>query len=54
MVAVASRVVKKHFHFVESSAYFVWKINLLRTVLFDFEKERTLKDSAFLLGSLPF
>ena len=49
MVVCTSGVVKTkdHLTFVENSAYLVLKIELLFTMLFKFEREVALKDSAF-------
>ena len=47
MVVCTSRFVKMKERFVDKSAYFVLKIQLLLRVLSNFEREATLKDSAF-------
>ena len=49
MVVCTSGVVKTkdHLTFVENSEFFVLKIELLFTMLFKFEREVALKDSAF-------
>ena len=38
---------KSTYHYVENSAHFELKIELLLTVLYNFEREVALKDSAF-------
>ena len=40
------------YHFVENSAYFVLTIELLLTVLSNYEREVALKDPAFLMGTV--
>ena len=35
------------YHFIENATYFVLKIELLLTILSNFEREAALKDSAF-------
>ena len=49
VVVCTARVVKMRntYYFIENSAYFVLEIELLMTVLSNFEREATLKGSAF-------
>ena len=49
VVVCAIRVVKmkEHLLFVKNSGYFVFKIDLLITVLSNFERKAAIKDSAF-------
>ena len=49
VVVCTNRVVKlkSTYHFVENSAHFVFKIELLLTVLSNFEKKAALEDSTF-------
>ena len=49
MVVCTSRVLKmkEHLPVHKDSAYFVLKIELLLTLLSDFERKAALKDSAF-------
>lgn len=42
-----TRLRKSTYHFAENSTCFLLKIELMLTVLFDFEKEGALEDSAF-------
>ena len=45
-------LLKMTYHFVENSAYFVLTIELLLTVLSNYEREVALKDPAFLMGTV--
>ena len=49
VVVCTNRVVKlkSTYHFVENSAHFLLKIELMLIVLSNFEREVALKDSAF-------